>query len=146
MQWLTALVPQIHRFQESLPAHLDLFIRSGATKHLEPRRSNTVKRQQDIFIHCQFCEKPGHLKRSRQPNMGPLIRWHGSDRVVFGPVVGAAVVLFLQYTASIHAPARWPFILGGVFVLSVMFLRQGISVHLLRLWDRVVYGYGSASG
>jgi branched-chain amino acid transport system permease protein len=70
----------------------------------------------------------------------------GSDRIVFGPVVGATVVLFLQYSASIYAPARWPFILGGVFVLSVMFLRQGISVHLVRFWSKVIYSYGNASG
>jgi len=61
----------------------------------------------------------------------------GSDRVFFGPIIGAAIVLFLQYYASTFAPERWPLILGAVFVLSVMFLRGGISAHLIKLWNKM---------
>lgn len=61
----------------------------------------------------------------------------GGDRVFFGPLIGAAIVLFLQYYASLLVPDRWPLILGSVFVLSVMFLRGGVSIHLLRLWNRI---------
>jgi len=68
----------------------------------------------------------------------------GSTRVFFGPVIGAAVILFLQYYVSLFTPERWPLILGGVFVISVMFLHGGISIHLLKLWDRIRYSYGSA--
>ncbi len=68
----------------------------------------------------------------------------GSSSTIFGPVLGAAVVIFLEYYASVFTPERWPLILGGVFVITVMFLRGGISVHLIRLWNRVTYGYGSA--
>ena len=70
----------------------------------------------------------------------------GSTRVFWGPVIGAVVVVLLEYFASLYAPARWPLILGGVFVISVMFLRGGISLNLLRLWGRVGYQYGSAKG
>lgn len=61
----------------------------------------------------------------------------GSDRVFFGPIIGATIVLFLQYYASTFAPERWPLILGAVFVLSVMFLRGGISAHLIKLWNKM---------
>ena len=67
----------------------------------------------------------------------------GSDRVFWGPVLGAAVVVLLEHYSSIYIPERWPMILGGVFVLSVMFLRGGISIHLTRLLKKVQYRYGS---
>jgi branched-chain amino acid transport system permease protein len=63
----------------------------------------------------------------------------GSDRVFWGPVLGAAVVVLLEHYSSIYIAERWPMILGGVFVLSVMFLRGGISIHLTRLWKKVQY-------
>ena len=68
----------------------------------------------------------------------------GGTRVIFGPAIGAAVVVLLEYFASIYVPARWPLILGAVFVIAVMFLRGGISPYLVRLWRRMSYQYGSA--
>ena len=67
----------------------------------------------------------------------------GGSRIFFGPIVGAAVILFLQYFAGILTPERWPLILGGVFVLTVMFLPGGIGTHLVPLWNKVRYSYGS---
>lgn len=67
----------------------------------------------------------------------------GSDRVFWGPVLGAALVVFLEHYSSIYVAARWPMILGSVFILSVMFLRGGVSIHLVRLWKKVQYRYGS---
>jgi branched-chain amino acid transport system permease protein len=64
----------------------------------------------------------------------------GSPGVIFGPVLGAAVVVILEQVTIIYEPYRWPLIFGAVFVLSVMFLRQGLSVYLIRLWRRVVCG------
>jgi branched-chain amino acid transport system permease protein len=66
----------------------------------------------------------------------------GGERVVFGPVLGAALVIFLEYYASIYVPDRWPLILGGVFVVAVMFFRGGIAVGLVAAWRRL--GYGSS--
>lgn len=67
----------------------------------------------------------------------------GSTNVIFGPIVGTVVVVFLQYIASIYAPERWPLILGGVFILSVMSLRQGIGIYLLKFWNKVQGRYGT---
>jgi branched-chain amino acid transport system permease protein len=60
----------------------------------------------------------------------------GSTQAFSGPIIGAIVILFLQYYASIFTPMRWPLILGGVFVISVMFLRGGIGIYLIALWNR----------
>lgn len=61
----------------------------------------------------------------------------GGDRTFFGPIIGAAVILFLQYFASVITPDRWPLILGGVFVLAVVFMRGGIVIHLVKLWNKI---------
>ena len=61
----------------------------------------------------------------------------GSPGIIFGPVLGAGVVLILEHVSSIYAPERWPFILGSIFVLAVIFLRGGLSVHLIKVWKKV---------
>jgi len=67
----------------------------------------------------------------------------GSTQVFWGPVAGAVVVILIEYFASIYAPERWPLILGGIFVIAVMFLRDGIGVSLTRLWSRLGNSDGS---
>jgi ABC-type branched-subunit amino acid transport system permease subunit len=67
----------------------------------------------------------------------------GSTRVFWGPVAGAIVVILLEYVASIYVPERWPLILGAIFVIAVMFLRDGIGIFLTRLWTRLGYLHGS---
>lgn len=64
----------------------------------------------------------------------------GSSSTVFGPVLGAALVVSLEHIASLYAPERWPLILGIIFVLAVILFRGGAGVHLFRLWKRVSYG------
>ncbi len=70
----------------------------------------------------------------------------GSDRVFWGPVVGAIVITFIEHYASLYTPERWPLVLGAFFIISVSFLRGGISIYLIRLWHRIRYRYGSAAG
>jgi branched-chain amino acid transport system permease protein len=67
----------------------------------------------------------------------------GSTQVFWGPVAGAVVVILIEYFASIYAPERWPLILGGIFVIAVMFLRDGIGVSLTRLWSQLSDSHGS---
>lgn len=61
----------------------------------------------------------------------------GSTRTIVGPLVGAVVVVIIQYVAIIYVPERWPLILGLVFIFSVMFLRGGITVYLIALGEKV---------
>lgn len=69
----------------------------------------------------------------------------GGARVFFGPAIGAVVITLLEYFASLYAPARWPLILGCIFVLSVIFLRGGISIYLVKTWNMMKY-HGSVEG
>ncbi len=52
----------------------------------------------------------------------------GGRGTLFGPLVGAAVWLFLQdfLQSALGLGAAWKLVLGGVFVLLVCFLRRGI--------------------
>lgn len=76
--------------------------------------------------------------------MAVLMLIVGSSSVFWGPVMGAFLVVLLEYSASIYAPARWPLILGMVFIISVMFLRGGIAVYLTGLWKEITHRHGSA--
>jgi branched-chain amino acid transport system permease protein len=61
----------------------------------------------------------------------------GTSGTLWGPVIGALVVLFLEHFSSVYAPERWPLILGGAFVISVLFLKGGIGIYLNILWRRI---------
>ncbi|MFC1980006.1 ABC transporter permease [Chloroflexota bacterium] len=65
----------------------------------------------------------------------------GSDMIFLGPVLGAATIVLIEHYSSILTPERWPLILGAVFVVSVMLLRGGIGIHLMRAWNRVKVRY-----
>jgi ABC-type branched-subunit amino acid transport system permease subunit len=69
----------------------------------------------------------------------------GSTRVFWGPVVGSIVVILLEYVASLYLPERWPLILGAIFVIAVMFLKNGIGVSLTKLWRGLDYLHGSVT-
>jgi branched-chain amino acid transport system permease protein len=60
----------------------------------------------------------------------------GGRGTLFGPLVGAAVWLFLQdfLQATLKLGAAWKLVLGLVFVLLVCFLRQGIIGGVRDLW------------
>jgi branched-chain amino acid transport system permease protein len=63
----------------------------------------------------------------------------GGRGTLVGPLVGAAVWLFLQdfLQATLKLGAAWKLVLGLVFVLLVCFLRQGIIGALRDLYRRV---------
>jgi branched-chain amino acid transport system permease protein len=63
----------------------------------------------------------------------------GGRGTLFGPLVGAAVWLYLQdfLQATLGLGAIWKLVLGVVFVLLVCFLRRGIIGGIGRLYDLV---------
>lgn len=67
----------------------------------------------------------------------------GGNRIIFGPVLGAVVVAGLENVVSLYTPQRWPLILGCIFVVTVMFLRGGLTPYLIKLWGRINLGHGS---
>lgn len=64
----------------------------------------------------------------------------GSCSTVFGPALGAAIVVLLEHLSSLYTPERWPMILGGVFVIAVVFLPGGLGIFLSRFWRKVFSG------
>jgi branched-chain amino acid transport system permease protein len=89
-----------------------------------------------LFGHFTGIMAPGHIGIMTSTLVMLMVILGGSS-IIFGPVLGAAIVLILEHVASIYAPERWPLILGVVFVMAVMFLRGGISLHLLKLWRKL---------
>ena len=64
----------------------------------------------------------------------------GSASVYFGPVIGAVVVIGVEYLASVYVPERWPLIMAIIIVVVIMVIPQGIGVLLLNLWRKVFHG------
>ena len=62
----------------------------------------------------------------------------GGVATLYGAVLGAVGITLLQFFAADYTPERWPLILGGVFIVSVMFARQGFGVYLYRMWKRAI--------
>lgn len=58
----------------------------------------------------------------------------GGIGTLFGPVIGAAIVVMLEFYTGIFSAQRWPLILGLIIVATIMFARGGIAVHLRRFW------------
>jgi branched-chain amino acid transport system permease protein len=78
--------------------------------------------------------------------MASLMVIIGSPQVFWGPVVGSLVVILLEYGASLWVPERWPMVLGGIFVVAVMFVRDGLGISLLRFLKGMDRRYGSLEG
>jgi len=98
-----------------------------------------------LFAYYNNMVEPNHLgiDTSFLPMVMAIIGGQGS---LFGPVIGAAVIVFFQEFVSVVIPIRWPLVLGGLFVVSIMLARQGIWVYLNMLLSRMTGRYGSAQG
>ena len=62
----------------------------------------------------------------------------GGRGTLYGPIIGSAIIVFGQTFASSVTPARWPLILGGIFVAAILFARDGIGVYLSELWNKAL--------
>lgn len=51
----------------------------------------------------------------------------GGVGTLYGPLLGAALIVLADYYASTYATERSPLIIGTLFVLTVMFARRGIA-------------------
>jgi branched-chain amino acid transport system permease protein len=95
-----------------------------------------------LFTYYNFFVSPKHLGvvTSFLPMVMAIM---GGLGTFLGPVIGAAVFVLVENFSSIYFPERWPLILGGLFVLTIMFAREGIGVYLWRLLTRVGHRNGS---
>lgn len=98
-----------------------------------------------LFTYYNFFVSPNHLgiMTSFLPMVMAIM---GGLGTLLGPVVGAGVFIFVENFSSIYFPARWPLVLGGLFVLTIMFAREGLGVYLWRLWTKVSHHHESAKG
>jgi branched-chain amino acid transport system permease protein len=63
----------------------------------------------------------------------------GGAGTMVGPVLGAAFFLLLQNALS-SLTERWPIVLGAVFIIFIMFVRNGIVGVWLLLRRRAAGG------
>ncbi len=69
----------------------------------------------------------------------------GGSGTLYGAVIGAAVVVFAEYFASIVTPERWPLILGIIFVVSIIYFRAGLGAGFIQLWQKVTNSNGRSA-
>ncbi len=62
----------------------------------------------------------------------------GGVGTLYGPALGSCIMIFVNFLASTYTPERWPLILGGFFVVVIMYARGGLAVYLSRLWQKVL--------
>jgi branched-chain amino acid transport system permease protein len=95
-----------------------------------------------LFVYYNFFISPNHLgiATSFLPMVMAIM---GGLGTFLGPMVGAGVFIFVENYASILSPQRWPLVLGTLFVLTIMFAKEGIGVYLWRHWTKWSYYFGS---
>ncbi len=69
----------------------------------------------------------------------------GGSGTIWGGLVGAGVMITLNYFISIWAPDRWPLFLGFLFIIVIFFFRKGLYPRMVNLWKKVIR-YGNIEG
>jgi len=84
---------------------------------------------------------PDHfaLQMSALPMLMVII---GGGGTLWGPALGAVAIVLVEHYSSVYLQSRWPLILGGLFVLCVMFVKGGFSRYLGSVWAKVHFGGG----
>ncbi len=97
------------------------------------------------FAYYNYMISPFHLSvtTSFMPMVMAII---GGQSSLLGPVFGAAVIILVEHFVSVVTPQRWPLVLGGLFVVSIMFARRGIWVYLTMLINKGSLNRGSTQG
>jgi branched-chain amino acid transport system permease protein len=59
----------------------------------------------------------------------------GGPGTLFGPVMGACVIVLMKHFVSIYTE-YWQWIIGLTFILTILYLPRGIGGYLLIIWRR----------
>ena len=89
-----------------------------------------------LFGHFNGLMAPMHLGIAISA-LAMLMVIIGSAGTLFGSIIGAGVIIFVEHYAGILTPERWPLIIGAVFIISVLYFRAGIGVYLSKIWKRL---------
>lgn len=68
---------------------------------------------------------------------GVLMAILGGIGTLVGPIIGALIIVFFENIVSIYV-ARWPTLLGLIFILIILFARKGIVGAVAAAWTRMV--------
>jgi branched-chain amino acid transport system permease protein len=98
-----------------------------------------------LFAQFYGTMVPDHfaLQMSALPMLMVII---GGGGTLWGPALGAVAIVLVEHYSSVYLQSRWPLILGGLFVLCVMFMKGGFSRYLTNVWAKVHFGRGSTTG
>ena len=55
----------------------------------------------------------------------------GGPGTKVGPILGAVLIILIQFFASDYLPERWPLVLGGIFILAA-YARGGLASEIVR--------------
>jgi len=93
-----------------------------------------------LFAHWNMLISPRNLGITTSV-LGLFYCMIGGAGTLVGPIIGAGLVILVEFFASIYTPDRWPLILGVLFIATLAIFRGGIFPHLASLWDKVRLGY-----
>jgi branched-chain amino acid transport system permease protein len=68
---------------------------------------------------------------------GVLMTIVGGVGTLFGPVIGAIVIIFTRNIVSLYT-SRWPTVMGLIFVVTILFARDGLVGGGRRLFNRIL--------
>lgn len=63
----------------------------------------------------------------------------GGEGTLFGPFIGAALIVVVQQVSGIYTPDRWPLILGIIFVICVVGVRGGFAKYFSAFWRNIKF-------
>ena len=139
----------LHRFMRSSFGHTLLSIRGNEGRMRALGYNTWSLKYTGVVLAGVFAGIAGLLYAYTYNNVTPdifalessalpmLMVIMGGGATLWGPALGAAVIILVKNYAGIWMPERWPLILGALYVVCVMFLKNGFAPHLRRLWDWV---------
>lgn len=137
----------LHRFMRSSFGHTLLSIRGNEGRMRALGYNTWSLKYTGVILAGVFAGIAGLLYAYTYKNVTPdifalessalpmLMVIMGGGATLWGPALGAAVIILVKNYAGIWMPERWPLILGALYVVCVMFLKNGFAPHLRRLWD-----------
>ncbi|MFC1868858.1 branched-chain amino acid ABC transporter permease [Thermodesulfobacteriota bacterium] len=66
----------------------------------------------------------------------------GGPGTLFGPALGACVIVLMKHFVSIYTE-YWQWVIGIAFILTILYLPRGVGGYLIQIWKKMVIGYGS---
>jgi branched-chain amino acid transport system permease protein len=92
-----------------------------------------------LFVHYNGGISPQNVGMSAS-GLAMTMVIVGGSATLYGPVIGAGIILLLQYFISLYTPERWPIFLGAIFIICVFLAKGGaggILPRLSKVWNQV---------